>query len=102
LTKLALIGRYSIYTVGPLDQALQSPTGYPIIDMFHNITQSLAASDIMAVVLIINFTASAVAALAAASRQLWSFARNNGVPFSHFFAPVRIIPFLSSYINLLL
>ena len=95
MTKLALIGRYSIYTVGPLDQALQSPTGYPIIDMFHNITQSLAASDIMAVVLIINFTASAVAALAAASRQLWAFARNGGVPFSEFFAPVRTL-FLAS------
>jgi hypothetical protein len=60
--------------------------------MFYNATQSHAASDIMATVLIINFTAGSIAALAAASRQLWSFARNRGVPFSGFFAPVRTFP----------
>jgi len=57
--------------------------------MFYSATKSLAAADIMATVLILNFTAGSIAALAAASRQLWAFARNGGVPFSTFFAPVR-------------
>jgi amino acid transporter len=78
----------SIYTIGPLDQALQSPTGYPFIDMFFNATNSYAATDIMTTIVIINFTASAVASLATASRQLWAFARSRGVPFSTSLAPV--------------
>jgi amino acid transporter len=60
--------------------------------MFQIATKSLAASDVMTTVLIVNFAASTVAALTAASRQLWSFARNRGLPFSHFFAPVRTLP----------
>jgi amino acid permease len=75
----------SIYTIGPLQQALQASTGYPIINLFYNSTQSLAAADVMTVVLIVNFTAAGIASLAAASRQLWAFARNHGVPFSLFF-----------------
>ena len=85
----------SIYTIGPLDTSLTSPTGYPILTMFFNATNSLAAVDVMTTVILVNFTASAIAALAAASRQLWAFARNGGLPFSRFFAPVR--PF-STYV----
>jgi amino acid transporter len=77
-----------IYTIGPLDQALQSPTGYPFIDLFYSATKSLAAADVMTSVVIINFTASTISTVAVASRQLWAFARSNGVPFSHFLAPV--------------
>jgi amino acid transporter len=81
----------SIYTIEPLETSLSSPIGYPILSMFSTITNSLAATDVMTTILIINFTAATIAALAAASRQLWAFARNGGLPFSHFFAPVRAL-----------
>jgi amino acid transporter len=81
--------RNSIYTIGPLDVALfESPTGYPFIDLFFSATKSLAATDVMTAVLIINFTASAIAVCTTASRQLWAFARNHGMPSSEFLAPV--------------
>ena len=48
--------------------------------MFYSATNSLAATDVMTTIVIINFTASAIAVLATASRQLWAFARNGGVP----------------------
>jgi amino acid transporter len=80
---------YSIYTIGPLDTALNSATGYPIIDMFYNATQSYAAASFMTTVIIVCETAGTIAALAAASRQLWAFSRNGGLPFSSLFAPVR-------------
>jgi amino acid transporter len=57
--------------------------------MFYNATNSLAATNFMMFVIILNYTAGCIAALAAASRQFWAFARNGGVPFSNFFAPVR-------------
>ena len=82
----------SIYTIGPLDVAItQSPTGYPFIDMFYGATSSLAATDVITSIVIINFTGSAIAVLATASRQLWAFARNGGLPYSAFLAPVSTI-----------
>jgi amino acid transporter len=59
--------------------------------MFFNSTQSLTATDIMTAVIIVNFTAANIACLAAASRQVWAFARNHGLPFSNFIAPVRTL-----------
>jgi amino acid transporter len=55
--------------------------------MFHNATNSLAATDVMTAIMIVNLTASSIAVLATASRQLWAFARNKGVPFSRWLAP---------------
>ena len=72
-------------------------TGYPIINMFFNATQNLAAADFMTAVLIVNFTAADIACVAATSRQVWAFARNHGIPFSKFIAPVRGL-FLTCYI----
>jgi len=94
-----------IYTIGPLDTSLVSLTGYPIIDIFQNATQNLAATDVMTAILILNFSASYIASLAAASRQLWAFARNGGVPFSRFFAPENLpfdIPLASICFSLII
>ncbi len=81
-----------IYAIGPLDTSLVSLTGYPVIDIFHNATNNLHATNAMTAILVVNFCASSIASLAAASRQLWAFARNGGVPLSRFFAPVRDLP----------
>jgi len=79
-----------IYTIGPLDQALQASTGFPIINLFFNSTQSFPATAVMTTVLIISQAQGGIASLAAASRQLWAFARSGGVPFSRFFAPADL------------
>jgi len=71
-----------------LDPSRGATTGYPVLNLFYRSTQSLPAADVTAAVVIINFAASTIAGLAAASRQLWSFARNRGVPFSRNLAPV--------------
>jgi amino acid transporter len=59
--------------------------------MFFNATQNLAAADVMTAVIILNFTAANIACIAATSRQVWAFARNHGLPFSKFIAPVRTV-----------
>jgi amino acid transporter len=81
-----------------VDAALANAnTGYPIINMFFNATQNLAATDFMTAVIIVNFTAADIACIAATSRQVWAFARNGGIPFSKYVAPVRGL-FLTCYI----
>jgi choline transport protein len=88
----------SIYSIGSLsDPATLAPTpntGYLIINIFYNATNSLAATNFMMFIILFNNTAGCIASLAAASRQLWAFARNGGTPFSSVFAPVRVLFFM--------
>ncbi|KAL4803705.1 amino acid/polyamine transporter I [Aspergillus unguis] len=76
------------FTLGDVDNILESPTGYPFIQIFYNTTQSYAATNTMTAILVITLTASTITEVATASRQLWSFARDRGLPFSSFFAYV--------------
>jgi amino acid transporter len=76
-----------------VDNVLLSPVGmagYPFIQIFYNATQSLAATTVMVVIPLISLTGSVIAEIATASRQLWSFARDGGVPFSSYIAQVSI------------
>lgn len=77
------------FTLGEVEQVLDSPTGFPFIQIFYNTTGSLGATNAMTAVLVVTLTASTITEVATASRQLWSFARDEGVPFSSFFAYVR-------------
>ncbi|EAA64875.1 hypothetical protein AN2043.2 [Aspergillus nidulans FGSC A4] len=76
------------FTLGDVDNILESPTGFPFIQIFYNTTQSYAATNTMTAILVITLTASTITEVATASRQLWSFARDRGLPFSDFFAYV--------------
>jgi len=76
-----------IYIIGPLPDALNNAsTGYPVMNLVDDSTGHIGSA-FFAAIIIICFMAGAIASLAAASRQLWAFARNGGVPFSRFFAP---------------
>ncbi|PGH00160.1 hypothetical protein AJ80_09213 [Polytolypa hystricis UAMH7299] len=76
------------FTLGDAESILASPTGYPFIQVFFNATKSLQATNAMVSILVITLTASAISEVATASRQLWSFARDGGLPFSSFLAHV--------------
>ncbi|KAI9367357.1 amino acid/polyamine transporter I [Aspergillus egyptiacus] len=76
------------FTIGDVNHILSSPTGFPFIQLFYDTTRSYAATNAMTAILVITLTASTVTEVATASRQLWSFARDKGLPFSSFFAYV--------------
>ncbi|PTU24240.1 hypothetical protein P175DRAFT_0553513 [Aspergillus ochraceoroseus IBT 24754] len=76
------------FTLGDVDGILSSTTRFPFIQIFYNTTQSYAATNTMTAILVITLTASTITEVATASRQLWSFARDKGLPFSSFFAYV--------------
>ncbi|KAK3066438.1 hypothetical protein LTR53_017215, partial [Teratosphaeriaceae sp. CCFEE 6253] len=89
-----------IFTLGDLDEILASPTGWPFLQVFYNVTQSYAGTSVMALLLMLPLTGSVIACVATASRQIWAFARDNGVPFS---ATVRhIYPQTSIPLNAIL
>lgn len=69
-----------LYCMGDIDAALNTPTGYPYIEIFYQGTGSMGGTLTMCSILLIIGIASVIGMLAATSRQFWSFARDRGVP----------------------
>jgi len=76
------------FTLGDVLDILETPTGYPFIQVFYNATQSNAGTSVMTAILIVNITSACISTVATASRQTWSFARDKGLPFSSFISYV--------------
>ncbi|KAK8029278.1 hypothetical protein PG991_006334 [Apiospora marii] len=75
-------------TLGNLTDILDSETGVPFIAMFYNTTQSAGGATAMSVLIIIMTIAGILTQHATASRQLWAFSRDKGMPFSSWFSYV--------------
>lgn len=71
-----------VFTWGNAEEIIKTDTGYPFIQVLFNVTKSRAATIVLSSILVITLTASVIACVATASRQLWAFARDKGVPFS--------------------
>ncbi|KAF7888425.1 uncharacterized protein EAF02_002966 [Botrytis sinoallii] len=71
-----------IFCIGDIDSILNSKTGEPFIQLFYNSTQSYTATNIMVTLLIILLLSCCVSEVATTSRQIWSFARDQGLPVS--------------------
>ncbi|OTB15086.1 hypothetical protein K445DRAFT_23100 [Daldinia sp. EC12] len=78
-----------LFSIGDVNAAMNSPTGYPIIEIFFNATHSYAATNAMASALIISMFFSALGLLASASRLIWAFARDDGLPFPTYFSHIN-------------
>ncbi|KAJ9142926.1 Amino acid permease [Pleurostoma richardsiae] len=76
------------FTMGSAFDIIDTPTGYPFIQVFFNVTKSHAATSIMTAILIVNITSACISTVATVSRQTWAFARDNGLPFSSFISHV--------------
>ncbi|KAI7361466.1 hypothetical protein KC336_g21822, partial [Hortaea werneckii] len=68
------------YCIGDIEAVLSTPTGYPFIQIFYNITGSLAATNAMTAFIIILSASSCITIMAGSSRQLFAFARDDGLP----------------------
>lgn len=75
-----LMGVTFIFCIGDLDSVLDGPTGEPFIQVFFNATHSYAGTTVMAVVIVIMLVSCVISEVATASRQIWSFARDRGLP----------------------
>ncbi|RMD41004.1 hypothetical protein DV735_g4103, partial [Chaetothyriales sp. CBS 134920] len=70
-----------LYTLGDLELDLASPTGYPIIQVFLTATNSGGGATGLTVILVILGVCTNLTTMAGSSRQIFSFARDKGVPF---------------------
>jgi choline transport protein len=77
------------FCLGDVESAISSPTGQPHIQIMYNATQSIPGATVLASIMTIMAVFGCVNNVATCSRQLFSFARDQGVPFSGFLSRVR-------------
>ena len=86
-----------LFCLGDVTAALDTSTGFPFIEIFAQATNSNAAATAMTCLILFLLIASGSGVMATASRLLWSFARDNAVPFSGHIS--RVSSFKSSLQN---
>ncbi|RYP09169.1 hypothetical protein DL764_001440 [Monosporascus ibericus] len=78
-----------LYSAGSLKSLLETPTGFPFMQIYLDATQSRAGTTVMSIMLIIVATAATVAGVASSSRTLWAFARDRATPFDSYLSAVN-------------
>ncbi|KAH8660815.1 amino acid transporter-like protein [Tricladium varicosporioides] len=69
-----------LFCLGDLEALSQTPFLYPFFQVFLSATNSVAGTAVMVTIVLITDLGLAIGAMAAASRMLWAFARDRGVP----------------------
>lgn len=69
-----------LFCLGNIDDALNTPTGYPYIEIFYQATNSIPGALAMVSINLNMAVCIVIGMLAATSCQFWSFARDRGVP----------------------
>lgn len=91
------------FTLGDPSEALASSTGYAFIEVFYSATGSQGGASFMTFLVVFMLSMCAIAESAACSRQLWSFARDAGLPGSKWLSRVNSrwnIPLAGIFVNL--
>ena len=78
-----------LFCIGDITAAVQSPTGYPFIEIFTQATASKAGATVMTSIVTALSFCGIIAALASSSRMTWSFARDRGLPGWRYLSKVR-------------
>ncbi|KAF2824350.1 amino acid transporter [Ophiobolus disseminans] len=92
------------YCLGDTMSVLTTELGTPFIQVFLNATGSAGGATALTVIMLVIAIFACVAIMATNSRQLFAFARDNGVPFSKTFSyvsPTLEVPVNSTYMTLL-
>ena len=79
-----------LYCLGDIDAIVTTPTGIAIIEVYFQATGSKAAAIVLTCMLLVAATVSIFGLYASTARLTWAFANDHGLPFSNFFARVRI------------
>lgn len=79
----------TLFGIVDLEAVLNSPTDIPYIEVFVQATGSISAATAMASIVTALAIAATIGFVATSSRMMWSFARDQGLPFSNFLSKVE-------------
>jgi len=85
---LIIFATVLLFYMGPLDDVIATPL--PIVWIIYGITGSKVAANVMIIMIAVLIFLALFNIFASVSRLVWVFARDNGLPFSSFFAYVSI------------
>ncbi|KAG7431995.1 putative amino-acid permease [Fusarium oxysporum f. sp. raphani] len=94
-----------LFCMGDITAALQTTTGFPIIEIFYNVTRSHAGASVMSASVVLMASLATIPLLASAARVMWAFARDQGLPFSNTLSKVekkRGIPTVAILVTLVI
>ena len=78
-----------LFCIGNIDNALESPTHYPFIEIFYQgVRNSTRGATAMVSFIDALLIFCCISLMAAASRMMWAFARDQGLPGSKYLARV--------------
>lgn len=67
-----------LFSMGDLDSALSTATGYPIIQIFYNITGNIHSATALTCTVVVMASLATIPLMASAGRMLWALARDQG------------------------
>ncbi|KAF1847965.1 amino acid permease [Cucurbitaria berberidis CBS 394.84] len=77
-----------LFSTGPLEALLTTPTGFPFMQIFLDGTKSPVGATVMSAIIDIIAITASVAGVTSTSRTLWAFARDKATPFDRYFSYV--------------
>lgn len=81
-----------LFVTTDINTALESPTGalgFPIVEIFYQALGSREGASVLVAILLVMGVSGKVSALATASRLVWAFARDRGLPGWRYWSKVR-------------
>ncbi|KAK5710287.1 hypothetical protein LTR17_018993 [Elasticomyces elasticus] len=88
-----------LFCIGDVEAAVGTTTGFPIIQILYQATESKAAATVIVCMILFSTMIALFGVFASVSRLTWAFARDNGLPYSGFFS--RVHPTLHIPLNAL-
>lgn len=79
-----------LFCIGDVDAAINTPTGFPVIQILYQATRSKAGATTIMCMILFSTMIALFGVFASVSRLTWAFARDNGLPFSDFFSRVSL------------
>lgn len=77
------------FSIQDLDAVLNSSTGFPILEIFHQaLNNSKAGAIVLGCLILITASGCVIACHTWQARLCWSFSRDNGLPFSRFWGRI--------------
>ena len=80
-----------LFTLGDVNRVTNTPTGVPLIEVYYQATNSKGATTFLVLMPTLIVYLAVFNVFASASRLIWVFAKDKGLPFSNFFSTVSYL-----------
>ncbi|KAK8015117.1 amino acid transporter [Apiospora arundinis] len=77
-----------LFSITNLESLLSTSTGFPYMQLFHDVTRSPIAATFMSLVIAVLAMVANMSGATSTSRTMWAFSRDRAIPFDRYFSVV--------------